>query len=224
MKQQTYSYIVAPRTLESALKALQNAISKTEAYFAEHGGMEEYKRTLERGLTYKRDEVLNSCKAWLAETNAPQYMHDSALDAAYDSLGVDLNTWIDGLAAFVPVRYSINGQSKIVAVEDIIVTPDGWQPSEKLKQSIIDTYTHTLTPDEVETMQIAEQFAELHKKLCSRGYNLADAIESFASTDNPNQRAEVLCNSYNALHDRRVAAADKDKIKANQQMFFNAIM
>ena len=221
---QTYSYIVAPRTLESALKALQNAISKTEAYFSEHGGMEEYKRTLERGLTYKRDEVLDSCKAWLAETNAPQYMHQSALDAAYNSLGADLNTWIDGLAAFVPVRYSINGQSKVVSVKDITLTTDGWQPSEKLKQSIIDTYTHTLTPDEVETMKIAEQFAELHRTLCNRGYNLADAIESFAFSDDSNQRAEILCNSYNALHDSRVTETDKDKIKANQQRFFNTVM
>ena len=221
---QTYSYVVAPRTLEGALKALQNAISKTETYFAEHGEIEEYKRTLERGLTYKRDKVLNSCKAWLAETNAPEYMHQSALDAAYNSLGADLNQWIDGLSAVVPIRYSINGQSKVVAIEDIIVTPNGWQPSENLKQSIIDTYTHTLNPDEVATMKIAEQFAELHKTLCSRGYNLADVIESFAGTDNPNQRAEMLCNSYNALYDSRVTDADKDKIKANQQRFFNAVM
>ena len=208
--------------MQNALQNLTEAISRTENYFAGHDGMDEYKKCLERGLTYKRDEVLAECRAWLKESHAPHYMYQQALDKAYDSMVEELNAWIDGLPKFVPICYYVNRESKTVDVSDIIVTQDGWKPSERLIKELTDRYTKTLSDEEMEDIKLAEQLADIYKTLLAKGYDIDAA--TFARYDTPEQRAEVFCNFYNALNDCRVNNEKKERMKQERQTFLNGIL
>lgn len=218
MKTANYSYVSAPISLKKAIEAVKESVSQTECYFSENGGIDEYCRCLKNGTTYKRDEVLAECRQWLKESKAPSYMHQPALQNAYNSLGDSLNRWIDGLPNYVPVRYTINGQTKEVDVADIVVTPDGWQPSERLLAELTATCTRTLTDEEMQDIRTAEQIAELYATLATKGYDID--VATFAQYTEPEQRAEAFCNSYNALQDYRVSEEDKAEIKREQQMFY----
>lgn len=222
MKKENYSYVYAPKTLQGALQNLTEAISRTENYFAGHNGMDEYKKCLERGTTYKRDEVLADCRAWLKESHAPHYMHQTALENAYNSLGEELNAWIDGLPKFVPICFNVNGEGRTVDVSDIIVTQDGWKPSERLIKELTDRYTKTLSDEEMADIALAEQLADLYSALQAKGYDIEPA--TFSRHKTPGQRAELFCNSYNALNDCRVSNEEKERMKRERQSYLNCII
>lgn len=222
MKNKNYSYIYAPKTLQDALQNLTEAISLTERYFAGHGNFEEYCRCLKNGTTYQRERVLDDCKRWLSESKAPSYMHQQALENAYNSLGEELNAWIDGLPKFVPISYNVNGEGRTVAVSDIVVTADGWKPCERLVNELTAKYTRTLTDEEMEDIKLAEQLADLYSALQAKGYDIDPA--TFSRHKTPEQRAELFCNSYNALNDCRVSEDEKQRMKKERQTYLNTII
>ena len=126
-------------------------------------------------------------------------MYQQALDNAYNSLGEELNAWIDGLPKFVPISYNVNGEGRTVDVADIVVTDEGWKPSERLVNELTAKYTRTLTDEEMADIKLAEQLADLYCQLQAKGYDITPA--TFARHKTPAERAEVFCNSYNALTD-----------------------
>ena len=214
---QYLSYISAPRTMQAEVSKLQEAISQTERYFAGHGGIEEYKNCLEKGCDYQRKAVLEECRVWLEKSKAPQYLHQGNLQQAYASLGDDMNAWIDGLPNYVPVRYHSDKGAQTVDVADIIVTDEGWKPSERLIKEITDRHTRTLTDEEMADIKLAEQLADLYNQLREHGYTID--VPAFANYTKPEHRAEAFCTSYDALNDCRVSEEEKKAIKDKMYSF-----
>ena len=219
MKKENISYVFAANSLQQTLSSLAHTIRKTQEFFQPYGGFEQYKSCTEKGYDYQRQEVLASCRAWLADSKAPEYMYQTALENAYNSLGEELNAWIDRASGYLPISYMISGNSHTLAPTDIEVTQEGeWKMSQRVVDEITAHYTRTLTDEEMKDLKLAEDVAELYAKLCNLGYSIDTARwTSYSSTE---LRAEALIQSYDPLKDSRVSDDEKEKMRNKMNSFY----
>lgn len=224
---QDYSYIVAPRTLENTLKAIQSAVSRTQRYMnqRQEGTKEIYLSYLENGHDHIIKERKRNMEAYFERTNTPEYLRATQMETALENLGERNLLYWNQLPDYIPIRCNVNGKPFEIDFEnDVNADPitGEWIISNSLIERVSKIFTKELSDDEVTVIAKVDKLAELYREIKDNGYDIAESLDGWHEKSN-SSKAEVICNSYNALFDKQVNESEKAKIKANQQKFYNVV-
>lgn len=202
----------ASKFIEADLAAVDNAVLRAFRYLDGHGeGIEDLKKYIAKGYDYKRRQVLDECKKWLADSNAPEYLHTDMMQKAYDSLGAE-NDYIDGLPSHIGLNARLwNGSTIHLTPDDIEVTESGcWRAKDEIIYQIHDAHTRTLTEEEMADFGLFTELTNISKKLRARGYTFEsrasgrDELEDFETCETDEERAETMLYLYDSRYDTRL--------------------
>lgn len=201
----------AGKFIEADIAAVDNAVLRAFNYLDNHGeDIEDLRKYIAKGYDYKRRQVLENCKKWLADSHAPEYLHEEMMQKAYDSLGAE-NDYIDGLPAHIGLTARLwNGTTIHLTPDDIEVTESGWRAKDEIIYQIHDAHTRTLDEEEMADFGLFTELCSISKKLRARGYTFEsrasgrDELEDFETCETDGKRAEQMLYLYNSRYDGRL--------------------
>ena len=168
-KKKNISYIpyVSKDIIERTIKEYNAQCQRLHDVLASHNeGISEAILYQQRGVDWKRKEVIQGCKDYIERTQMPEYLQAQALQAAHDSCD---NRYISQLAG-------VFGSFRFDCEKDIEVVGDKWVVAQHIIDKVIADHTYTLSDKEMDLfakyMQMITIAEELHKEYYYFGANI----------------------------------------------------